>query len=388
MKKPFVSAVLGLFVMAGTSMPARAEGVRAYAEAAVARLHFASRQPGVAAYFWEQITNETIESARLPNQDAVVATFMAHVKAKDATAMFWLGNAYRDDRTLPKKTEEAIKWYEASASQGGAEAAGALYWLYKSGSGVPADYAKAYKWVHIAAQLGDPNAELERIVYTKDPKTTTFPTLIADFDQAAAAGDANSQYARCLIENHNIGLTGDRSRARDLCGRAAAQGHLNAQTLLALLLSDKGVYGPETLSALLSAARRGSPAAQYIYATARFQQSASAEAASKDAGLTAYDWMEKAAEQDYAQAQLMVCALAITASLGDADYARARQGYKWCYIVEVVPYYRDKVAAEKYFARIPRPGHHFLPFESPEADAAKAAASAWRTEHPPRTAAK
>jgi len=78
----------------------------------------------------------------------------------DAQAQFKLGEIYRSGNGIPRDYAAANKWYQKAADQGYAPAQNRIGGMYENGrGGVTIDYAAAMKWYHKAADQGDAGAQ-------------------------------------------------------------------------------------------------------------------------------------------------------------------------------------------------------------------------------------
>jgi len=89
-------------------------------------------------------------------------------------AEYYVGFLYfRGGGLFPKDKQETLKWYKKSAEHGFINAQHSLGMLYYLGLGVPKDYIKAYKWLHLASKKGYRMAtktekELEEIMSSEE----------------------------------------------------------------------------------------------------------------------------------------------------------------------------------------------------------------------------
>ena len=66
---------------------------------------------------------------------------------------------YRDGTGIPKDLARAADWFRKAAEQGHAYAQSSLGSLYAQGQGVPQDYSQAAAWYRKAADQGNVNAQ-------------------------------------------------------------------------------------------------------------------------------------------------------------------------------------------------------------------------------------
>ena len=77
----------------------------------------------------------------------------------EAEAQASLGRIYRSGEGVPRDYAEARNWFHLAAQQGNAQAQNNLGFMYENGEGVPQDYAEACKWYRLAAQQGNAHAQ-------------------------------------------------------------------------------------------------------------------------------------------------------------------------------------------------------------------------------------
>ena len=84
----------------------------------------------------------------------------------DTWAQNNLGGMYRSGLGVPQDYAEAMKWFRLAAAQGAASAQYNLGIMYDRGRGVPQDAVQAHKWLNLAAsRTGE---EREKSVKTRD----------------------------------------------------------------------------------------------------------------------------------------------------------------------------------------------------------------------------
>ena len=57
---------------------------------------------------------------------------------------------YANGLGVPQDYKEAVRWYQAAAEQGNADAQNNLGFMYDNGWGVPQDYIHAFMWYSLA----------------------------------------------------------------------------------------------------------------------------------------------------------------------------------------------------------------------------------------------
>ncbi|RED15835.1 SPOR domain-containing protein [Parasphingopyxis lamellibrachiae] len=96
-----------------------------------------------------------------------------------------------------------------------------------------------------------------------------YARAIAEWQPLSEAGDPDAQFNLGQAYKLGRGVPQDMERARDLFGRAARQGHLQAEANYGLILFQDG-NREDAMPYIIRAANRGEPRAQYIYGTALF----------------------------------------------------------------------------------------------------------------------
>ena len=97
---------------------------------------------------------------------------------------------------VPENKTEAVKWLTLAAEQGDAEAQYWLGFMYDNGDGVPADDMEAVKWYTLAAEQGYALAQgtLAFMYYRGLGVDRDYKEAAKWFRKAARQGDTDSQY--------------------------------------------------------------------------------------------------------------------------------------------------------------------------------------------------
>lgn len=108
---------------------------------------------------------------------------------------FALGIKYRNGDGVEQDYQEALAWYQLSASQGHAEAKNHIGNMYKKGLGVGQDYAEAAKWYRMAAEEGAKTAQvnLGDMYYEGSGLKQDYAEAVKWYRQAAEQGSARAQ---------------------------------------------------------------------------------------------------------------------------------------------------------------------------------------------------
>lgn len=96
-----------------------------------------------------------------------------------------------------------------------------------------------------------------------------YATAIREWEQPAAAGDADAMFNLAQAYRLGRGVDADAGRAESLYAKAAALGHQQAADAYGLLLVEEG-RSAEAMPYIRDAARRGDPRAQYVLGVSYF----------------------------------------------------------------------------------------------------------------------
>ena len=96
-----------------------------------------------------------------------------------------------------------------------------------------------------------------------------YPAAIREWQGPAAKGDADAQFLLAEAYKQGLGVKQDLAKAEELCGKAAAQGHMQASDVYGLLLFDRG-QRVQAMPYVRAGAERGDPRAQYLLGLAHF----------------------------------------------------------------------------------------------------------------------
>ena len=150
-----------------------------------------------------------------------------------AMAQNKLGIMYEKGRGVPQDYLEAVKWYRKAAEQGDMNAQYNLGYMYEYGKGVTPDKAEAKKWYQNVAKQGSEDAKkaLRRLSRWKPGKGED---KLTQLKRDAENGDAEAQYQLGFNYFHGYdGVKEDHEEAVKWYRKAAEQGHVDAQILLA-----------------------------------------------------------------------------------------------------------------------------------------------------------
>ena len=96
-----------------------------------------------------------------------------------------------------------------------------------------------------------------------------FPAAVQQWQGPAASGDADAQFNLGQAYKLGRGVKQDLTKAEDLFGKAAVQGHIQASDLYGLLLFQRGQHAL-AMPYIRAAADRGEPRAQYLLGISHF----------------------------------------------------------------------------------------------------------------------
>jgi hypothetical protein len=153
-----------------------------------------------------------------------------------ASAMTALGSVYRTGEGVPRDYAEARKWFEKAASKD----TGAMLNLglmYRDGEGVPRDPGRSKEWLEKAAALNN-NVAMFVLARTYANGTGVMRDAIAAkdwFEKAAQRGYAPAMYALGVIYETGDGIAVNRSLAISWYEKAATAGNEDAKKALVRL---------------------------------------------------------------------------------------------------------------------------------------------------------
>lgn len=177
----------------------------------------------------------------------------------DAEAQYLLGLAYVVGLgTTVKNDAEGFKWMRKAAVQGHLEAQLLLGELHASGQGTPVNRNEAYHWYSKAAQKGLPSAEyaLYRMLMHGDGVAKNEKEALRWLEKSAANGWAEAQYRLGRHYIGGLGVPEDIVEGGTWFSKAADQDHAAAQGALGLLLMIAG-YETQDFAPALELLNRG-----------------------------------------------------------------------------------------------------------------------------------
>ncbi|MBI3549642.1 MAG: SEL1-like repeat protein [Elusimicrobia bacterium] len=270
------------------------------------------KDEGIGGMWWKK----AIESARLT------------VKHGDPSGQFVLGGMHYRGKCVDRDFEKAAQWFKRAAKQGHASATSSMGCLILAGEGVRRDPLEAIDWFKTASKAGSPAAQynLGWMYQTGIGVDANLTEAAAWYERAAERSHAESQFNLGRMYEAGAGVPKDIEKARLWFDKAARQGHPEARQALAALPS---AAPPAPASAEPAEAPASVPAA--------------AEAADADTQFSLYeahrdgrgvakdlrkalDWLRKAAEQGYPDAERALGARLVR---GDGVTRDAEAGAEW-----------------------------------------------------------
>lgn len=184
---------------------------------------------------WADSYQDGIKAYKKGNYALALKHFRQGADLGDISAMYILGQMYREGQGLPQDTTLAVKWYRKAADQGFSQAQYNLAVLYTKGEGVPQDYNTAIQWYKKAAKQENPGALFDLGVihaYGQGGIQQDLAKAVAWYRKAAELGHANAQHNLGLLYVKGEGVPQDYTQAFQLFIFAAGQGHVKAQVSL------------------------------------------------------------------------------------------------------------------------------------------------------------
>ena len=175
-------------------------------------------------------------------------------------SLIW-GVAFVTATVVAQDSQEPVKWLRLAAEQGDPHAQVSLGDMYDLGMGVPQDSQEAMKWYRLAAEQGDPRAQTKLV----EVRNTISQEAMKRYRLAAEQGDPRAQTMLGAMYAHGAGVPQDYQEALEWYRLAAEQGDPRAQTVLgAMYQLGDGVPQDyqEALKWYRLAAEQGDPRAQ------------------------------------------------------------------------------------------------------------------------------
>ncbi|MCB1506962.1 MAG: SEL1-like repeat protein [Hyphomicrobiaceae bacterium] len=149
----------------------------------------------------------------------------------DPSAEFEVGARFAEGKGTTQDLDEALSWYQRSASRGFAQAQYRVATFYERGLSVKQDNARAKNWYLRAAEQGNVKA-MHNLAVLSAGKTAAVPDYAAAakwFQTAADHGLADSQFNLAVLYESGLGVTKDEKTAYKWLALAARQGDQEAK---------------------------------------------------------------------------------------------------------------------------------------------------------------
>lgn len=156
------------------------------------------------------------------------------LRLKETARKYYYGDG------VPRDYKAALSLYLKAAAQGDAEAQYIAGGMFFKGMGTGADYARAFRLLHEAAQNGKSTVESEKILAQsfllgqEVPKN--YEEAVRWFSKAAEGGDSEAQNELAFMYYTGNGIEQDLTKAYDFFMDAALQGYVLAQYNLGIML--------------------------------------------------------------------------------------------------------------------------------------------------------
>lgn len=174
---------------------------------------------------YHQVALEDNESEYNKDFDSLVALAMKD----DSVAQCKLG-FYYDDKG---DTEEAIEWFNKSATQGYYVAQYILGLKYHYGKGIPQDYVQAADWYKKSAEQGYAVAQCYLgMLYYHEGVSQDYVQAVEWFERSAEQGYATAQFYLGTCYYYGRGVSQDYVQAVEWFKKSAEQGDAAAQCML------------------------------------------------------------------------------------------------------------------------------------------------------------
>ena len=153
----------------------------------------------------------------------IVKWRQASAEQGNADAQNILGNMYEHGRGVTKDYAKAVEWYRKSAEQGYVYAQNNLGRMYYYGRGVSRDYAKAMKWYRKSAEQGDVTAQynLGEMYYYGRGVSRDYAKAVEWYRKSAEKGSIDAQYTLGCMYHYGIGVSKDYAKAAEWYRKAA-----------------------------------------------------------------------------------------------------------------------------------------------------------------------
>ena len=158
----------------------------------------------------------------------------------DASAQFFVGNAYENGSTGKPDAAKAVEWYRKAAEHGHPGAQAHLGWAFQNGQGVEKNLAEAVSWYRKAAEQGNPEGQLNlgRCLFYGEGCEENEQEAVSWYRKAAEQGEASAMFNLGACYMAGTGVKEDIAEATKWFKRAASLGHERSAKLLEDLQKD------------------------------------------------------------------------------------------------------------------------------------------------------
>lgn len=187
----------------------------------------------------------------------------------DPEAQLLLAYCYRTGEGVPRDYAQAFFWYSRASQSGNALAIYNMAVCYDEGIGITQNIEKAARFYEIAAQKGDPMAQVSigNCYFKGEGVAQDYKKAVKWFNKAADQGVASAQFWMGACLDQGLGVKQDHKKAVEWYAKAAEQGDAQSQYNLGIsYLEGEGVAKDETQAIywLRQAAAQGDADAQAV----------------------------------------------------------------------------------------------------------------------------
>lgn len=202
---------------------------RLYVKAAERGIPVAQYRLGTLYYFGDGVQQDT---------EKALHWFRIAASNNVPGAMNFLGNMFSDGKGVAVDKARSIQWYEVAAKFGDFHASSNLGLRYLYGDlGINQDYAKAFRHLRHASELGNTEAQHHLSYMYTEGKGITKDYALAAFwaGFSAASGNPGGMLRLGILKRHGYGIEKDQANAIKLFESCAKQGWHSCKYQLALI---------------------------------------------------------------------------------------------------------------------------------------------------------
>ncbi|KAI9339329.1 hypothetical protein BDR26DRAFT_820927 [Obelidium mucronatum] len=232
----------------------------------------------------------------------------------DAASQFKLGLKFDSSFGSPTADDkQALHWYLEAAKQGHSEAQNNLAVMYDRGQGTQQSYSEAFKWYTLAADQDERQAQFNlAFLYEKARGLTghNYGKAKAYYEKAAQAGHTGAKVRLGLMFEHGkVSEKKDLESAIRLFTEAAEKGDIQAQDILGRIYSDQKDFARAIEWSLKAASQDyllGEHSMAMSQSQCRLGHLYYLGYGTEQNYLQAFEWYERAAKLEFADAQYMI----------------------------------------------------------------------------------